>query len=271
MTSSAPEGDSRAIWPLVDQQLRAAEDKLAAGQTSVDFQTVGVVCREALISLAQAAHDPTRHATKMADGKTIGDADAEEKLGAYFDAELGGDSSKRARDFAKAAVALANHVVHKRTADFKAGSLAVASMRAVVAVMLILADRRASPVTQKFSEATIRGLEENARQVTNWVYATKKKLSDKQVRLNDGRRAKSMLNSSHNFLDAPPDLPFWPRKDGQYAVIEDLHYFTRKVNSPDVIEAAVLGAHLNELVVLEKALASRAQILATEYGFTPPQ
>jgi hypothetical protein len=258
-------------WARVHSQLRTGEEQFGRSRTEVEFQGVGLTCREALITLAQAVHDPERHPSTMPGGKTIGDADAEERLGAYFDVALPGDGSRYARAFAKTAVALANHTVHKRTADFKAAALALTSMRALVQVLAILEDVRSGPARKAHSATTVNGVEQDCRSITNWIFATRKRMSEKQVRLTQGGRIASGLNSQHNFIEMPPALTFWPKKDGAHTSIDELSRFAMKVNAADLLHPTSLGASINELDALTLKLNEQIGHLSEEYGFPPPE
>lgn len=63
------------------------------------------------------AYNPKRH--PIIDGVKPSETDAARMLEALFEAELKGGANKEARDHAKAALKLANALVHKRTANFK--------------------------------------------------------------------------------------------------------------------------------------------------------
>ena len=53
--------DSSTGWEKVDLTMAELRKQLDAAATPVAFQSVGVLCREVLISLAQAVFDPQRH------------------------------------------------------------------------------------------------------------------------------------------------------------------------------------------------------------------
>ena len=62
--------------------------ELAAAKVEEHFQAVGLLCREALISLGQAVFLAERHPT--VDGVKASSTDAKRMLEAYFVVELGG-------------------------------------------------------------------------------------------------------------------------------------------------------------------------------------
>jgi hypothetical protein len=50
-------------WPRVDRAVTELRERLASAASEEQFQAVGLLCREALISLAQAVFDPAAHPT----------------------------------------------------------------------------------------------------------------------------------------------------------------------------------------------------------------
>lgn len=127
-------------WPRVDRVLDSLAVDLPAAQTEEEFQAIALSCREALISLSQAVHDPDRHPTL--DGVVASADDAKRKLEAYVAAELPGEGNEEARRFAKAAVLLAVNLQHKRTASFRDAALCLEATRSVVNSIAIIAGRR---------------------------------------------------------------------------------------------------------------------------------
>ena len=104
-----------------------------------EFQTVGFLCRETLVSLAQAVYEPTRHA--VGNGVKPSKTDAKRMLEAYFSAELKGSSDEAARKHAKAALDLANELQHRRTADLRQAALCAEATRTVVNIVAIISGR----------------------------------------------------------------------------------------------------------------------------------
>lgn len=127
-------------WQKVDRQLQEIRSRLEGAQTEEQCQAIGLLCREALISVAQEVYDPTRHPT--VDGTTPSDTDARRMLEAIFDSELKGSSNEEARGHAKASVKLALALQHKRTADFKTAALCAEGAYSVVNMLAIVTGRR---------------------------------------------------------------------------------------------------------------------------------
>ena len=68
-------------WERVDRTLSKARTQLERSSAEEDFQTVRLICREVLISLAQAVFDPSQHPTL--DGVQASSTDAGRMLDAY--------------------------------------------------------------------------------------------------------------------------------------------------------------------------------------------
>lgn len=132
-------------WRKVDRQLQEMRLRLDNTETEEQYQGVGLLCREVLISVAQEVYDPARH--PLIDDKTPSDTDAKRMLEAIFEAELKGSSNEEARAHAKAAVRLALALQHKRLADFRTAALCAEGTWSVVNMLAIIAGRRGRRVT----------------------------------------------------------------------------------------------------------------------------
>lgn len=132
-------------WQKVDRQLQEMRLRLDSAETEEQYQGVGLLCREVLISVAQEVYDPARH--PLIDDKTPSYTDAKRMLEAIFEAELRGSSNEEARAHAKAAVRLALALQHKRLADFRTAALCAEGTWSVVNMLAIIAGRRGRRVT----------------------------------------------------------------------------------------------------------------------------
>ena len=65
--------DEPTGWPRVDRGVDKIREKLETSSSEEDYQTVGLLCREVLISLAQGVYDPTLHTSL--DGTSPSDFD----------------------------------------------------------------------------------------------------------------------------------------------------------------------------------------------------
>lgn len=127
-------------WEKVDRQVQEARSLLRSAQNEEQFQSVGFILREALVSLAEAAYDSKRHG--KIDNVDPSNTDARRKLEALFEAELKGVANEEARAHAKAALRLANAVTHRRTAKFREAALCAEACVAVVNLAAIVCGRR---------------------------------------------------------------------------------------------------------------------------------
>jgi hypothetical protein len=127
-------------WPRVDRAVGEARQRLASARTEEQFQTVGLLCREILISLAQAVYDPERDATD--DGVNPSDTDAKRMIAAYLTEVLTGSTNKVARQHTRAAYDLAVELQHRRTATFRQAALCLEATTSIVNVVAILSGRR---------------------------------------------------------------------------------------------------------------------------------
>jgi hypothetical protein len=127
-------------WEKVDRQLQEARLRLDTASTEEQFQTVGLICRETLISLAQTIYNPEKH--QPIDEKIPSDTDASRMLQAFFGTELMGNANEESRAHAKAALRLAVGLQHKRTADFRMAALCAEATVATVNIVAIVTGRR---------------------------------------------------------------------------------------------------------------------------------
>jgi len=127
-------------WEAVDRQMDKILDGLETAQHEEDFQMVGLLCREVMISLAQEVFDPMRH--EMLDGTNPSKTDAYRMIEAYIATELKGNAFETMRSFAKASLKLANELQHKRTADYRDAVLSAEATRALVTVIAVLSGKR---------------------------------------------------------------------------------------------------------------------------------
>lgn len=97
------------------------------------FQTIGMLGRETLITIAQQVFDYNIH--KTVDGIEASNTDSKRMLEAFLNYELAGSSNERTRKFAKSAVDMANHLTHDRTASKRDASMCLTSVTAVASLI----------------------------------------------------------------------------------------------------------------------------------------
>jgi hypothetical protein len=127
-------------WARVDRGVDAIRDRLETARTEEEFQIIGLLCRETLISLAQSVYDQSLHGHKI--DTTPSKTDANRMLEAYFAVELEGGSNEAARNHARASLKLAVELQHRRTADFVDAAQCSEATRSVVNIVAIISGRR---------------------------------------------------------------------------------------------------------------------------------
>lgn len=127
-------------WTKVDRGVDGIRARLESATTEEQYQTVGLLCRETLISLAQSVYDPFTH--KPIDETEPSQTDAYKMLEAYFSAELSGKPNEALRRHAKASLVLANALQHDRTATFRNAALCAEATRTVVNITAIISGKR---------------------------------------------------------------------------------------------------------------------------------
>jgi hypothetical protein len=130
-------------WERVDRTLETAHTQLFEGRHEEDYQAVGLHCREIIISLGQAVYDPAIH--KSRDGVVPSEADGGRMIEAFLATAASGGSNEDIRRHARAALNLALHLQHKRTADFRAAALCLEATSSLANILAILIGRRDPP------------------------------------------------------------------------------------------------------------------------------
>jgi hypothetical protein len=97
-------------WAKVDGQLAQLRERYATARTTEDFQAVGLLCRDIVISLSAACYDHEAHGG----GRGKEPTGALDRLEKVVGAEAAGASNKQLRQLLKAAMEFANHVQHDR-------------------------------------------------------------------------------------------------------------------------------------------------------------
>ena len=127
-------------WERVDRTVTELRRQLRAAGTEEQYQTVGLLCREALISLAQAVYDPVLYPTL--DGVAASKTDAKRMLDAYIAVEFAGSANEYTRKHARAAFDLAVHLQHQRTASFRETAICVEATVCTVNLIAVMAGVR---------------------------------------------------------------------------------------------------------------------------------
>ena len=128
-------------WERVDRALSKARTQLKTASDEEDCQAIGLLCREVIISLAQAVYDARIH--ESLDGVKPSDTDANRMLEAYVADTFPGASNKEVRTHHRASLALALNLQHRRTANPQLASLCVEATASTTAVISIITGRKA--------------------------------------------------------------------------------------------------------------------------------
>ena len=127
-------------WARVDRTVGEVRERLASAENEEQFQAVGLLCREALISTAQEVFVPERH--PPLDGIAPSSTDAKRMLDAYIAVELGGSVNDYTRKHARSALDLAVNLQHRRTAGFRDAAMCVEATTSVINIISIISGRR---------------------------------------------------------------------------------------------------------------------------------
>lgn len=127
-------------WPRVDRVIEKTVLSIERAKKEEDFQASALLCREAIISLAQAVYIPEEHGSL--DGIVPSDTDANRKLEAYIIKELEGKSNEELRKYAKDCFRLAVSLQHDRCANFRNAAICVEATRSIVNIIAIISGRR---------------------------------------------------------------------------------------------------------------------------------
>lgn len=128
-------------WSRIKRTIHKIKNDSLTAKNEEDFQTIGLLCREILISLGKIVYDPARDGEFDDNGTKIGNADAERMISAYIKTKLGGKHNKELRDYAKASKDIANQLTHKSTATRRDMLLAMSSTISLVNFIGILEDK----------------------------------------------------------------------------------------------------------------------------------
>lgn len=125
-------------WERVDRAITEMSKRLAVAETEEQFQAIGMLSRETLITVAQQAFDANKH--KTLDGIDASTTDAKRMLEAFLQYELS-DASEKARKFARAAVDFSNQLTHDRNATKRDASMCLVAVTSVTNLVKTICDK----------------------------------------------------------------------------------------------------------------------------------
>ena len=124
-------------WEKVDRQVEKMRELLTRAASEEEFQAVGHLGREAMISLAQAVIDPVEAIGE--DGQLPSSTDAARLLEAYISKTLSGRGNEALRKAVRGVVQATSAVVHDRNATPKDAALVAELVSSSVHLVHILA------------------------------------------------------------------------------------------------------------------------------------
>ena len=127
-------------WARVDRNFDKIVKALETAKNEEDFQAIALLCREEIISLAQAVFNSSEHPSF--DGIAPSATDAKRMLESYIAKKLSGESHDYHRRFARAAYDLAVNLQHRRTACFRDAALCAEATRSLIHAIAIISGHR---------------------------------------------------------------------------------------------------------------------------------
>lgn len=129
-------------WLRVDRTMDRIRELLPVASTEEHFQEVGVLCREGLISVAEAVFDPRLHPPLPNDNTDVSATDVKRMLARYVAVEFSGSSDQELRKCVNSAVDLANKVTHRRTSDYRDAALCAQATFNVIGLISLISGKR---------------------------------------------------------------------------------------------------------------------------------
>lgn len=119
-------------WERINRTVIKIKQSSSVARNEEDFQQVGLLCRDIIISLAQAVYNPSVHGAFDEKGTEIGKDDAVRMIVNYINTCLRGSSNEELRSYAKATNKLANSLTHRRNASKQDMLLCVSATIALI-------------------------------------------------------------------------------------------------------------------------------------------
>lgn len=128
-------------WERLRRTVLKIKKESSSAYNEEDFQSVGLLCRECIISLAQAVYNPNIHGDTDEDGIKISNTDAVRMISNYLSKKLAGNKNEELRAYAKKTNKLANMLTHERNANKKDMMLTTSATIALINFIGILEDK----------------------------------------------------------------------------------------------------------------------------------
>ena len=129
-------------WDRVDRTMDRIRNLLANASVVEEFQQIGVLCREGLISLAEAVFDPAQHPSIPNDDTDVSKTDAKRMIARYVAFEYSGRSNREIRKCVNSALEVANKITHGRTSTYRDAAICAQATLNVVGLIAIISGKR---------------------------------------------------------------------------------------------------------------------------------
>jgi hypothetical protein len=127
-------------WERVDRALLKARRSLSTAINEEDYQGVGLLCREILISTAQEVYDSDSQTTH--DGVLPSDTDLVRMIEAFLSSSASGPRNANKRKYVKTSQELAVELQHRRNATFRDAAVCLEATSSIVSTCAILSGVR---------------------------------------------------------------------------------------------------------------------------------
>ena len=125
-------------WVKIDKSILEMKNRLDVASTEVQYQTIGMIGRETLITIAQQVFDFNKHG-RLNDVE-ISKTDVKRMLEVYLNYELN-ELSEKVIKFAKSAVDLSNQLTHDRNATKLEAELCLIAISSVANLIKTIAKK----------------------------------------------------------------------------------------------------------------------------------
>ncbi len=128
-------------WERIQRTVDKIQQERKTAKDEEDFQKIGLLCRDVILSLAKAVYNPLIHGETDEQGIKIGPSDSVRMLANYINHSLHGGGNKILRQYAKATNDMANQLTHKRNATQKDMLLVMSATIALINLIGIIEDK----------------------------------------------------------------------------------------------------------------------------------
>lgn len=124
-------------WEKIDESIRIMQKDFSQASDRIDYNQIGLRCRETIILLAQQVYvENIHHPVSFPD--KISKSDAKKMLEGFIEYNFSGGENDEKRKYSKAANDLANNLTHKSTASQFDAELCYAATISVINVIRII-------------------------------------------------------------------------------------------------------------------------------------